>query len=767
MPDDPAGIRALAINQWAARVRFRETIERAYDDGISIFVECGPRNNLSAFVDDILKRRPHLAVPLDVEHRDGITQANHLIAQLAVEGVAMDFSGFYPAAAAHVPGGDVSQARRPMVLKTGLQPMRLPPQPARPAAVLPARPMPVLPAAVAAAVAVPAVAPVFARDPQPAIPVPAMATASQPAPLPADETENVLGAYFQTMQRFLHSQQEVMQSFLASEAAPAGEPTQADDPHGRLAGAPERFPLLHGATLREAAGTFTATVTIDLWDSPYLEDHTIGRDIATVDPALRPLAVVPLTFSMELMAEAAALATGRGISGMREVRGQRWVGLDDAAIALEILVRTTPQCGADEMHVLVRPAALPDGVTRLQPAFIEGIMVLGPLTPAPAVQPWQYRGARPARWQPAEIYSEVMFHGPRLRAIKSMDLWAEDGSEGTLLGMPHDQLFAWTTRPQFFTDAISLDAAGQVIGMWTSDHLARAFHVFPFRMERLTIFSANLAPGETATCRAQVALVGDVEVRSDIEIIGTDGRLRCRIDGWWDRRFDLPDRFFRLRRAPAENFLSRALAGTAAGLAVTMIDDMPLDFMESSGRIWMRVLAKLALTASELAAWQALPPSGAARAAWLLGRVGAKDAVRHLLRHAGVEKTCLADVDAQAAHWPTGWGAPPRTAFFCDGRRAGRRRGRVACAVRGGRHRGRPRCRWAGVPGRRPGAGMRRGVAGRAARPRRTPKNRPPGWTGNCNVRRRHIRRDDIPGQRGAGGRRCDPGCVTAMKEGQ
>jgi acyl transferase domain-containing protein len=53
-PQAPDEIRALTVEQWARPVRFRETINAMYDAGVRLFVEVGPRNNLTGFVDDIL-----------------------------------------------------------------------------------------------------------------------------------------------------------------------------------------------------------------------------------------------------------------------------------------------------------------------------------------------------------------------------------------------------------------------------------------------------------------------------------------------------------------------------------------------------------------------------------------------------------------------------------------------------------------------------------------------------------------------------------------
>ena len=54
-PDEPDEIRALAAEQWSRRVRFRETIEAMYEDGVRLFLEVGPGGNLSGFVSDILR----------------------------------------------------------------------------------------------------------------------------------------------------------------------------------------------------------------------------------------------------------------------------------------------------------------------------------------------------------------------------------------------------------------------------------------------------------------------------------------------------------------------------------------------------------------------------------------------------------------------------------------------------------------------------------------------------------------------------------------
>ena len=54
------------VEHWTSPVRFRETIDALYEDGARVFVEVGPRGNMTAFIDDILRGRPHCAVASNV-----------------------------------------------------------------------------------------------------------------------------------------------------------------------------------------------------------------------------------------------------------------------------------------------------------------------------------------------------------------------------------------------------------------------------------------------------------------------------------------------------------------------------------------------------------------------------------------------------------------------------------------------------------------------------------------------------------------------------
>jgi acyl transferase domain-containing protein/3-hydroxymyristoyl/3-hydroxydecanoyl-(acyl carrier protein) dehydratase len=73
---------------------FPRLIEKAWSDGVRVFLEHGPRGNCSAWIRKTLGDRDHAAIPLDLPAVDSLTQTANAIAQLFVAGVPLDFAPF-------------------------------------------------------------------------------------------------------------------------------------------------------------------------------------------------------------------------------------------------------------------------------------------------------------------------------------------------------------------------------------------------------------------------------------------------------------------------------------------------------------------------------------------------------------------------------------------------------------------------------------------------------------------------------------------------
>jgi acyl transferase domain-containing protein len=95
MPADTTEIRALAAWQWATRVRFTETVQALHEDGVRLFLEVGPSANLTGFIDDALKGREALALPLDSRRHGGLAHFLQSLGRLWVAGRDFNASALF------------------------------------------------------------------------------------------------------------------------------------------------------------------------------------------------------------------------------------------------------------------------------------------------------------------------------------------------------------------------------------------------------------------------------------------------------------------------------------------------------------------------------------------------------------------------------------------------------------------------------------------------------------------------------------------------
>jgi len=605
-PEDPAEIRKVAAEQWASTVRFRETIQTMYNDGVRIFVEVGPRNNLTGFVDDILRGKPYMAVPSNVQHRSSILQLHHMLAQLVAQRVPVRLERLYEQRATQpIPESGLRVTKPKMVLNTGLQPFRLPPEFTVPKLATPAAP--------AAAVA---------------------ASVSAPAPAPTAPGNPILAEHFRTMEQFLATQQQVMSAYLGMRgAAPAPEMQTGAQP-GSQPLITEILDLVPGVKAK-------ARHRFSLNRELMFRDHTLGRGISVEDPSLLALPVVPLTVTMEILAEGGALLQpGKVLTGMREVRASRWITLAPEP-AIEIEAQAL-EPGA--VRVRIRES----GDAPVRPVWAEGIMVFADAYPnAPAPRAVKLQNEHKSSWTPERLYTEGMFHGPAFQAVRAIARSGANGNVAQMQVLPRHEMIAGVPQPAFLTDPVILDAAGQVVAFWSQEELQPEGDIFPYWLGNLECYLPPQAPGTALECRVFAKQVGPEHIQSDIEIVDSAGRLQYRFTNWEDRRFLLPKALWRLRIAPPATLIAEPCAPPVppseadTALACCRVGDLH-DLLESSHGLWMKVLGNLVLNRTERDEWQALPPHE--RESWLLKRCAAKDAVRSLMKREYGLDLCPADV---------------------------------------------------------------------------------------------------------------------------
>ena len=672
-PDDLAGVHQIAYEHWLRPVEFRRTIERMHDDGVRIFVEAGPRGNLTAFVDDILAGRSYAAIAANVTRRSGIAQLNHLLAQLASHGVPLQLDLLYasrrPVLVDWTNPVDSRTMGRPLgrvKIPTCAPEMHLSPDViemlrSRTGAVRP--PDAAAAARPAAAGAGPARSGARVHDgvsvrPTPAsaisTPVPAAAaSAALPAPMPDSSglpegmlpmAGDVMSAFLGNMERFLGIEHELM-------AAAVGAPLDGSL-HAAVPDAPESLAFIDTLVSHRAGEDLVAECTLDLRLFPCLRDHTLGRDISLDDPDLPAFPVVPFTMLAEMMAQAATvLVPDAVLAEMRSVRVNRWLALDQGPVTMEMRAQRK---SATEVSVQIVQQGGPTAAP-----VADGIMVFAQAYPAPpAPMPLQLQDPQAFKWSPGELYEEAMFHGPMFRGVAAVDAVGRNGALATIEVLERQALMAPWASSGLVTDFVLLDQPGQVVGFWASQYLSERFMVLPFQMASLTFYGPMLAEGTRLECLARVEPVGDSRVRADLDLVRADGTLHARFEGWEDRRFDLPAQTLRLLLSPQSTLLSEPWPSQVEPSRLEPFvarrlgpDAFPADWLTAHGGLWRRVLATVMLGRREREAWHALQLPDARAIEWLLGRIAAKDAVRLYLRQTAGLEVQPADIElAPDAH---------------------------------------------------------------------------------------------------------------------
>ena len=736
-PKDIDQIQELAASHWALPVRFRETIQAMYQDGVRIFVEVGPRGNLSAFVDDILRGQPHLAVPADLMQRSGTTQLNHLAAMLAAHSVPIKLDKLYAYRSPtrldlSKPNGSSKREPKRVKLATKWPTLELSEETATSLRPRPTTDRPQI---------------------EEILPIDTPPPTLRPAQMPA---EPMMSAHLQTMSQFLSVQEEIMQAYLSNAiAAPTSaaiqQPTQEPDQtpaappepveektytptsttaiteillqlvskrtgypaemldlnldleadlgidsikRVEILGSfqqqtgllkPEEMEVLTGRkTLQEMIDYLTTRPQRSVVDSPqtptepdqekpphplvdqvisltpgealtaryslereealFMSDHTLGRHVSESDPDLRGLPVLPLTVSMEMLAEAVSiLLPEQLLIGMKDIRAYRWITLEQETLTLELVAKRHAQ---QEVFVQIRE---PES----QSTYVEGIARFDHHYPeTPVASELTLADDRPSRWQPEQLYQQ-MFHGPAFRGVASMDRWGSNGAKATLEVLPHDKLLRSIPNPDFLTDPILLDQPGQVVGFWTADHLETGFLIFPFRLDALHLYGPPPQASQKCQCHARIKLVGETQVRSDLDIVGNDNTIYARFEGWQDLRFELPDALYHSMLSPKGLALSKTWSmpteWEAAIADIRLVhlglDDFAENLFTDHGNLWLKVLAHLILSRREREMWQQLRTPVLRRLEWLLGRVATKENVRQFLSEKQHLMLCLADIE--------------------------------------------------------------------------------------------------------------------------
>ncbi|MGD9644556.1 MAG: acyltransferase domain-containing protein [Pirellulales bacterium] len=606
-PTDPAELRELALNHWAMPVEFPKMIRAMHDDGVRLFVEAGPRGNLTAFVHDILRDRPFLAMPASVARRHGLTQLQHLLGQLAAQHVPLGLDPLFaernlktvdwklPPAAPTVSATPAANNvdRGPAVVRSISD--RIPTPPA--AAPIPApRPNP---------------------GPSPAPQAPSIAASVQlpptgsPRPTIADGRSAVVARHWELMERWLDDQQQVVNQFLAktrpgaATAAPAAYPSPA--PAIRVAGvaptppgaaaprqpapshpAPQpvsetlKFALL-GKIVEQLPGqSLVARRRLDLAEDHYADEHTVGgRDVSKVDPQQRGLPVVPMTFILEMMAETATqLFPGKIARAITDIMLMRWLAIEEVPGTVEMRAKVLPPPtlpgavrAADEIHIRVEVRDLgTDSAPRNEPqqlAAVGTVVLADSYLPAPQAR----EVVSPATVRPCKITVDdtykSLFHGPLFQGVRSLDAIDDQGIEGTIEVQPRRGLFTSDPNPNFLLDPVTIDIGMHPAAGWHLEQPDQTGRVLlPCALNRIELYGPRPPEGAVMRATGWVLSATQRQFLQSGELSTADGRVWCRIHELKCWRFYMPFGEVNFNGPKDQYFISKPWRPWGAAIAV-------------------------------------------------------------------------------------------------------------------------------------------------------------------------------------------------------
>ena len=398
----------------------------------------------------------------------------------------------------------------------------------------------------------------------------------------------------------------------------------------------------------------TAVRVFDLNEDLFLLDHTLGSKISVSDPLLTGLPIMPMTMSIEMLAEAASLIIQDKLCvGMKDIRAYQWISFEDQKKTIRIYAKRQSEDSVKVELRILKDSKVNENKNIGLP-IVEGIIIFGDHYPKPPLSHDDIilKNARPSSLTSDSLYTEGMFTGPCFQGVAAVDKWGEDGIDATFKVISFDDFFKTLKSPQFVIDPTLLDAAGQLVGYWIMENKEISYNnVYPYRLEELHIYDAIQQPGAHVVGKAKIMKLSENQLRSDIDVVGPSGSLLMRLTGWEDRSFNLPDKFHELRYRPKDVYLSEPLPSPVKCFSDSSVfdcrvmRDFPDELLHSHGMLWLNSLAHLVLSRNERVVWKNITDAGTRRVEWLLARIAGKDVLRLFIKkNIGID-LCMTDIE--------------------------------------------------------------------------------------------------------------------------
>ena len=578
--------------RWGTSVMFSETVRRMYADGYRIFLEVGPRSLMSAAVADTLRGEEHAAIALDSIHRSSTLQVRHAIGQLASLGVDVDISPLYLRRGARKIDFDAAisfEVRHSSEMRlSGVMPR-----------------------------------------------LTLLADGAQLADTYAMAEPNGRGGKAARRAAVIAQQARRQRRF----------------DFGAM------NPLVSDADTLEASPGVSVLITKEfkLSEMPFIGDFALGTSqLSYSDPNLKGLMLLALPIGAEIMAETAGLVVpNRSIRRIEDFTCRRMVSFKQGSMKLFIGAERVVSREPSEIAVKVQIRDDSQNSTFTWP-LMEAIVVLSDAPPPqhpteliPLSRP------RSVHWTGRDIYPQRLGCGKRLRCIDFVSAWSESGIDYEVTVPQLAGCVAFTRFPLWVINPLLLQVVVSGFTLWRShERLAGAFS-FPFRFRSLSFSDAIPKEGSSVNCYLRLTGVTPKSQLCDITVSDGNGKRFALLEGWEELIERIPLVYNNIVLQPANTFLTTAftpdvLGSPATDVASAFVTDVPYSLFERNEELWLRMISRIVLNASERKDFQTMTGSVSRRTEWLFGRIAAKEAVRRFLNDFSQARWASADVQIWA-----------------------------------------------------------------------------------------------------------------------
>lgn len=571
-PSDFDGIRRTLMMNVDQPLKIWQTVRRLYDDGARVLVQVGG-GHMSAHLSKMLPSDGDVEMTtaaLEVDTRNPVTQLNHLVSKLFTTGVPLNPMALFENRRLQdidleKPQTTVAAPRLLIPARLEWHPLGSPHVPAPVVEEVPEETVvvlenPPLPAEIAAE-SVEAVANEIISEP--------MEVAEEPGlDIELDLSLPVLGQNAKIL-RFV----------------------------------PEEELLIHRP--------------LDFEQDAYIADHMFIY--APMRPMRENLPVIPMTMTMEFVAEIAGLLSpDRGLIGYENLRASRWIKLEDKDVTtLEISACVLGDDDEGVRRVEVRIDYEGKRAFSVKVLFAESYrhdlqLELPDMSDA---------GEWPFRTE--EIYATGrLFHGPTFQTLVQLNEFGDRKATATLIAAPKDNLFGGLPEPTMYIDPCMFDACGQLVGLYC--HTQHWF-VLPTAVDKTEIYGPMPPAGTLCPVWLTVnEMNAETSVmRCDLVLGDGQGGVLARFHNWTDWMFSSSEKLHNFLCQPHIHFISTELD------LPNLPDDAVCMWLskEEASAIKFDWFPRTVLTQEEVDELRTIAKSSVQQE-YVLSRLAAKDAAR-------------------------------------------------------------------------------------------------------------------------------------------